>query len=101
MNATPELRDVEDTRALPGIEWDLKINREAASRFGANTLMIGTAVQLVTNGIFVARYRPDDSEDEVDIRVRYPSASRGVHALDDLRIATNAVAADQPDRTRR
>ena len=89
MNATPELRDVEDTRALPGIEWDLKINREAASRFGANTLMIGTAVQLVTNGIFVARYRPDDSEDEVDIRVRYPSASRGVHALDDLRIATN------------
>jgi multidrug efflux pump len=89
MDSLPELRDVEDTRALPGIEWDLKINRELASRFGVNTQMIGTAVQLVTNGIFVARYRPDDSEDEVDIRVRYPSASRGVHALDDLRIATN------------
>ncbi|HEY0282676.1 MAG TPA: efflux RND transporter permease subunit, partial [Rhizomicrobium sp.] len=88
MDSQPELRDVEDTRALPGIEWDLKINRELASRFGVNTLMIGTAVQLVTNGIFVARYRPDDSEDEVDIRVRYPSAWRGVHALDNLRIAT-------------
>jgi multidrug efflux pump len=89
MDATPELRDVEDTRALPGIEWDLKINRELARRFGVNTLMIGTAVQLVTNGILVARYRPDDSDDEVDIRVRYPSADRGVHALDDLRIAAN------------
>ncbi|HUO97138.1 MAG TPA: efflux RND transporter permease subunit [Rhizomicrobium sp.] len=88
-DATPEMRDVEDTRALPGIEWDLKINRDLASRFGVNTLMIGSAVQLVTNGIFVARYRPDDSEDEVDIRVRYPGADRGVHALDDLRIATN------------
>ncbi len=88
-DATPELRDVEDTRALPGIEWDLKIDRDLASRFGVNTMEIGTAVQLVTNGIFVARYRPDDSEDEVDIRVRYPGADRGVHALDDLRIATN------------
>ena len=89
MDAAPELRDVEDTRALPGIEWDVKINRELASRFGVNTAMIGTAVQLVTNGIFVARYRPDDSEDEIDIRVRYPSKARGVHALDDLRIATS------------
>jgi multidrug efflux pump len=88
-DTTPEMRDVEDTRALPGIEWDLKINRELASRFNVNTLMIGTAVQLVTNGIFVARYRPDDSEDEVDIRVRYPSSDRGIHALDDLRIAGN------------
>jgi len=89
MDAQPELRDVEDTRALPGIEWDMRINRELASRFGVNTYEIGTAVQLVTNGIFVARYRPDDSDDEVDIRVRYPGADRGVHALDDLRIATN------------
>ncbi len=87
-DATPEMRDVEDTRALPGIEWDLQINREMASRFGVNTQQIGTAVQLVTNGIFIARYRPDDSDDEVDIRVRYPSAARGIHALDDLRIAT-------------
>src|SRR5271169_2861865 len=29
----PELRDVEDTRPLPGIEWDLDINRELANRF--------------------------------------------------------------------
>jgi multidrug efflux pump len=88
MNTAPELRDVEDTRALPGIEWDMHINREMASRFGVNTVTIGTAVQLVTNGVFVARYRPDDSDDEVDIRVRYPSAERGIHALDDLRIST-------------
>jgi len=88
LDGAPELRDIEDTRALPGIEWDMQIDRELASRFGVNTAEIGTAVQLVTNGIFVARYRPDDSDDEVDIRVRYPSMQRGVHALDDLRIAT-------------
>jgi multidrug efflux pump len=89
MDKMPELRDVEDTRPLPGIEWDLDINREMASRFGANAQSIGTAVQLVTNGIMVGKYRPDDSQDEVDIRVRYPSQARGIHALDDLRVATN------------
>ena len=89
MDKMGELQDVEDTRPLPGIEWDLDINREIASRFGANAQSIGTAVQLVTNGILVGKYRPDDSQDEVDIRVRYPSQSRGIHALDDLRIATS------------
>lgn len=88
MDKLPELRDVEDTRPLPGIEWDLDINREMASRFGASALSIGTAVQLVTNGILLGKYRPDDSQDEVDIRVRYPSGSRGIHALDDLRVST-------------
>lgn len=89
MDTTPELRDVEDTRALPGIEWNLQIDRELASRFGVNTYEIGTAVQLVTNGIFVARYRPDDTDDEVDIRVRYPRDDRGVAALDQLRLPTS------------
>ena len=88
MDKMPELRDVEDTRPLPGIEWDLVIDRDIASRFGANAQTIGTAVQLVTNGILVGKYRPDDSQDEVDIRVRYPTLQRGIHALDDLRVTT-------------
>ncbi|MBV9990769.1 MAG: efflux RND transporter permease subunit [Alphaproteobacteria bacterium] len=88
MSKVPELRDVEDTRPLPGIEWDLDINREIASRFGANAQSIGTAVQLISNGILVGKYRPDDSEDEVDIRVRYPQEYRGTNALDTLRVPT-------------
>jgi multidrug efflux pump len=88
MDTQPELRDVEDTRPLPGIEWDLQIDRPVASRFGANVQSIGTAMQLVTDGIFVGDYRPDDSDAQVDIRVRYPTAARGIHALDDVRVAT-------------
>jgi multidrug efflux pump len=88
MDKLPELRDLEDTRPLPGIEWDLQIDRDVASRFGANAQSIGTAVQLVTDGIFVGDYRPDDSDQQVDIRVRYPSEDRGIHALDNVRVAT-------------
>jgi multidrug efflux pump len=88
MDTLPELRDLEDTRPLPGIEWDLQIDRGVASRFGANAQSIGTAVQLVTDGVLVGEYRPDDSDQQVDIRVRYPSEDRGIRALDNVRIAT-------------
>ncbi len=82
--------DVEDDRPLPGIEWRLEVNREEAARYGADVRLLGNAVQMVTNGIRVAGYRPDDSDDEVDIRVRFPFAERNLDRLDELRVATSA-----------
>ena len=92
MDGLNGLRDVEDSRSLPGIEWALTIDREEAGRFGADVGTVGAAVQLVTNGIKVGEYRPDDSEDEVDIRVRYPMQNRGIGALDELRVNTRGGA---------
>ncbi|MBL8781834.1 MAG: efflux RND transporter permease subunit [Alphaproteobacteria bacterium] len=86
------LRDIEDSRPLPGIEWALTIDREQAGRFGADVGTIGAAVQLITNGIKVGEYRPDDAEDEIDIRVRYPIEGRGISALDQLYINTREGA---------
>jgi len=85
----PGLIDVEDSRPLPGIEWNLTIDRQQAGRFGADVTTIGAAVQLVTTGIKVGEYRPDDAADEIDIRVRFPREDRGLSALDRLRITTN------------
>jgi multidrug efflux pump len=65
--------DVEDDRSLPGIEWRLNVNREAAARFGTDVLGVGSAVRLVTNGLVLATYRPEDVRDEVDIVVRVPN----------------------------
>ncbi len=84
----PGLIDVEDSRPLPGIEWNIKLDREQAGRFGADIGTVGAAVQLVTNGIKIGEYRPDDSDDEIDIRVRFPRGERGISALDQLRVNT-------------
>ncbi len=92
LDKMPGLRDIEDSRALPGIEWALSIDREQAGRFGADVTTIGAAVQLVTNGIKVGEYRPDDAEDEIDIRVRYPIEERGISALDEIRLNTRQGA---------
>jgi multidrug efflux pump len=83
-----EIIDVDDTRSLPGIEWQLTVDRAQAAVYGADVSQVGVAVQLVTNGVKVGEYRPDRADDAVDIRVRYPSEDRGIGQLDDLKIST-------------
>ncbi len=83
------LQDVEDSRPVPGIEWQLKVDRAQAGRFGTDVLAVGNMVKMVTNGIKVGDYRPNDSDDEVDIRVRFPVSNRKVDQLDALRVQTN------------
>ena len=73
--------DIEDDRSLPGIEWRLEVDREAAARFGTDVLSIGSAVRLVTNGLVLATYRPEDVRDEVDIAVRVPNNWRELDQL--------------------
>ncbi|WP_138511182.1 efflux RND transporter permease subunit [Maricaulis alexandrii] len=80
--------DIEDTLPLPGVEWRLDVDREEAGRFGADVTQVGAAVQLVTTGSLVGRYRPDDADEEVDIRVRFPAIDRDISRLDDLRVNT-------------
>lgn len=80
--------DIEDNRSLPGVEWRLRVDREAAARFGADVTSIGSAVQMVTTGLMLATYRPVDALDEVDIRVRLPHSWRSLDQLERLTLNT-------------
>ncbi|WP_187428590.1 Cobalt-zinc-cadmium resistance protein CzcA [Roseobacter fucihabitans] len=80
--------DVSDSRALPGVEWRIRVDRSKAARFGADIALVGQAIQLLTQGINVARFRPDDAQGTVDIRVRFPAQDRTLDALRALRVPT-------------
>ena len=82
------LIDIDDTAPVPGIEWEITVDRAQAAIMGASMAEIGTAIQMMTNGVFMGVYRPDDSEEEVDIRLRYPARYRGLDQIDTIRIAT-------------
>jgi len=86
MESKAGIVNIEDSRPLPGIEWQIKVDRAEAARFGADISLVGAMVQLVTNGIKIGEYRPNDSDDEIDIRVRYPEGSRNLAQIDELRI---------------
>ncbi|CUH38764.1 Multidrug transporter MdtB [Jannaschia seosinensis] len=82
--------DVTDTRPLPGVEVAINVDRAEAARFGADINLLGQAVQLLTQGIAVTDYRPDDAKGEVDVRVRFPSDARSLAELGNLRVPTPA-----------
>ena len=57
---------IDDTAPMPGIEWQLDVDRAEAAKFGADISLVGSIIQLVTNGIRLGEYRPDDSDEEID-----------------------------------
>ncbi len=87
-NSIPGLIDVVDSTPLPGITWEMEVDRTLASQLGASIGEVGRTVQLITNGVKLGEYRPDDAEEPVDIRVRFPEEYRGVNSLNLLRVNT-------------
>ena len=81
-NNVDGLISVEDTLPIPLVEWELIIDKPKASQFGADVFTIGSAVNLVTNGVMIGKYRPGDVVDELEIFVRYPEDQRSIDQLD-------------------
>lgn len=83
-----ELRNFEDSRPVSGVQWRVEVDRAQAAKFGVDVAMIGDMLRLVTNGLKLTDYRPSDSDDEVDIVVRFPFDERSLDQLDRVRIQT-------------
>ena len=88
--SAPDIRDLDDGLPLPGIDWKIEVDKAEAAKYGAGVGTVGTAVQLVTNGVKVTEYRPADSDKAVDILVRFPEDRRSLDQIDDLRVQTPA-----------
>jgi multidrug efflux pump len=84
-----DLINVEDSRPIPGIDWQIEVDRAQAAKFNVDVSVIGKAIQMATTGVKLGGYRPDDSDDEIDIRVRYPKEFRTIEELDRVRVATS------------
>lgn len=88
METIPGLVDIEDSRPIPGIEWVIDVDRAQAARYGVDVAAVGDTIKLLTNGLIISTYRPNDTTDEVDIIVRYPEEWRNIQQLDAVRVVT-------------
>ena len=84
--ARSDLRDLDDGQPLPGIDWKIEVDKSEAAKYGAGVNTVGSAVQLVTNGLKATEYRPVDSDKSVDILIRFPQDRRSLDQIDDLRV---------------
>ncbi len=80
--------DTIDSRPMPGIEWTLEFDRNEASRHGVSIDALGNMVKLLTAGVSISDYRPDDTDEELDIKLRFPSDQRNLDRLEELRVPT-------------
>jgi len=87
-NTVPGLTLIEDTRPLPGIDWQIDVDVEKAGQYGADVVSVGAMVQLVTRGLLLDTMRVDTSDEEIDIRVRLPEEDRLLSTLDTLKVRT-------------
>ena len=90
LGETDGVIDISEGLPLPGIDWELKVDRAKAARYGIGPASVGTVVQLITSGLKLTDYRPAGADDAVDIRLRLPEDRRTLSALDDLRVETAA-----------
>ncbi|WP_020594185.1 efflux RND transporter permease subunit [Kiloniella laminariae] len=81
--------DIEDGLPIPGIEWRIDVDRAQAAKFGADISLIGSYIRMVTNGMKLGSYRPDESDEEIDLVVRLPRDYRSIEHLDQIKIQTN------------
>ncbi len=87
-DTTPGLTLIEDTRPLPGIDWQIDVDVEKAGRYGADVQTVGAMVQLVTRGLLLDTMRVPSSDEEIEIRVRLPESDRLLSTLDTLKVRT-------------
>lgn len=88
LNNLGYLKELDDNRPVNGLEWKLEVNREKAAKYGASVYAISNYIQMITHGLKIGEFRPDDLDHSIDIEVRYPSKMRNLNSLNNLMIKT-------------
>jgi multidrug efflux pump len=84
--ARNDITDLDDGLPLPGLDWEIVVDKAEAAKYGIAASQVGTAVQLITNGTKITDFRPEGTDKAVDIIVRFPPHKRTLDELDELRI---------------
>lgn len=82
----PDVRDIDNGLALPGIDWKINVDKGEAAKYGISATGVGSALQLVTNGVKISEYRPNDTDKSVDLILRFPEDKRTLDDIEELRI---------------
>ncbi len=89
LNEAGGLININDGSNIPELEWKVDIDSDRASVLGVNVASLGDFIKLMTNGVLLTKYRPDHSNDEIDIVLRFEDSYRKITELEKLFITSN------------
>ena len=87
-NEVKGLTNIFSSQPYPSVEWNVQVDKQKAAQLGVKVGDVGALVQMLTSGFKVGEFRPDDSKDEVEIRVRFPSKDRTITGINTLNVTT-------------
>ena len=90
LNTLDGIVNLESTLPVPGVEWELFVDKPKAAKFGADIPTIGNSIGLITSGLTIGSYRPKDIDEELDIVLRYPKKERYIDELENILINTES-----------
>ena len=70
----------------PSIEYQLYVDREEAAKW---CIAIINTIKLITGGLKLSEFRPDDSNDSIPIFLRLPEDQRTIDQLNSIKIPTS------------
>lgn len=82
------IKNIENNIPMEQLDWDIQVNKKIAAEYGTTTEEIGSYIQMISNGLLVGTFYPDDLSEEIDIRVRFPKDFRSINQLDETGIMT-------------
>ncbi len=80
--------NIQDSRSAPEIEWNMSIDKSKATSSGVSVATIGDFIKMVTNGVLIGKYKPNNADEEIDIVLRFPRKNRNMKTIDNLFINT-------------
>tara|TARA_B110000305_G_C19461283_1_gene654560 strand:+ start:1473 stop:4604 length:3132 start_codon:yes stop_codon:yes gene_type:complete len=87
-NEVKGLTNIFSSQPYPSVEWNVQVDKQKAAQLGVKVGDVGALVQMLTSGFKLGEFRPDDSKDEVEIRVRFPSKDRTITGINTLNVTT-------------
>ena len=86
LNKQRWVTNLQDNLNVPGIDWELLIDRQEAERYGVDISKVGSIVQMLTHGYKISEYMPEDNDEEIDIVVKYKKPFQTLDELDRIEI---------------
>ncbi|MAH78430.1 MAG: MFS transporter [Rickettsiales bacterium] len=80
------IKNLDEGSNIPGIEWEILVDRSQADKHGIDILTIGNSIQMVTHGLKISEFMPEDSDEEIDIVVKFNKQYRTLDELDRVEI---------------
>ncbi|QIT36218.1 efflux RND transporter permease subunit [Wolbachia endosymbiont of Brugia pahangi] len=75
---------IQDSRSIPAIEWNMSIDKNKATSSGVSVAAIGDFIKMITNGVFIGKYRSNNLNREIDIVLYFPEKDCNMKAVENL-----------------